>query len=102
MLLDDADEGTSVVIADGAEVGADLWLSVTYIREQADGQESGRIMRWSDGQWSVMANRGDGIGGALAVDAQGGVWAAGIDGCHRWCSVEAQQVGRIHVDRSGL
>ena len=76
----DADEATSVVIVDGLEVGSELWLSILYIRTGADGQQSGRVVRWSGGTWSPMSERRDGVGGSLAVDRDGAVWAAGFDG----------------------
>lgn len=77
---DDADEGTSCAIVDAADVGPELWLSITCTRMGADGQVSGRVVRWSGGQWSSMAERGRGVGGPLAVDAEGGVWAGGFTG----------------------
>ncbi|MGB8021300.1 MAG: hypothetical protein WCF04_08740 [Candidatus Nanopelagicales bacterium] len=76
----DADEATSSLIVDAADVDSELWLSITYIRTGADGQASGRVVRWRGGQWSVMAERGAGVGGPLAVDTDGGVWAGGFTG----------------------
>ncbi|HYN55591.1 MAG TPA: hypothetical protein VES03_00185 [Motilibacterales bacterium] len=72
---DDSDVSTSVV--SGVEVGSALWLSVTH-HDNQDWSSDARVLRWSDGQWTVMADHGSGVGGALALDAQGGIWAGGV------------------------
>ncbi|MGB8021299.1 MAG: hypothetical protein WCF04_08735 [Candidatus Nanopelagicales bacterium] len=64
-------------LVSGAEHGSDLWLSVRHVDAEDESSES-RILRWSGGEWSVMADHGSGVGGDLAIDTDGGVWAGAV------------------------
>lgn len=85
------DSYISTYIVSGAEEGSSLWLSVRHVDNEDVSSES-RILRWSGGKWSVMADHGSGVGGDLAIDTDGGVWAGGVSdppdgvkvGLRRW------------------
>jgi hypothetical protein len=73
-------DASAVAIVDLVEARSVLWLSL-FESVPADGGEggaAGRVLRWSDGQWTQVAAIEDGADGAIAVDTQGGVWAGGM------------------------
>ena len=72
--------GSEPYVHDIVEVGSELWLSL------ADSGGGGQVLRWADGQWTAMSQPGDGVGGYLSVDTQGGIWSGGWSwsGVRRW------------------
>lgn len=78
-------------VIDIAERGSELWLSLdfTITTPTITGPYGGQVVKWSGGRWSEMSGLADGIGGDLAVDSRGRVWACGHvwDG-NRWELVE--------------
>jgi hypothetical protein len=73
-------DASAVSIMDVVEARSELWLSL-FESVPGDGFEpgvAGRVLRWSDGQWTQVAAIEDGANGAIAVDTVGGVWAGGL------------------------
>lgn len=80
LLAADRAPGATTNVADVAEVGTDVWLSLSDEADDSDAEEpvlGGLVVRWSKGEWTAMSRRGEGVAGLLATDTAGGVWAAG-------------------------
>ena len=77
--------GSARYVHDIVEVGSEVWLSLADSRYSYLGG-GGQVLRWADGQWTAMSQPGDGVGGYLAVDTQGGIWSGGWSesGVRRW------------------
>ncbi len=74
-------------VTDVVQVGSEVWVSVVDTADVEDGQggccfphpgSGGRVARYSAGTWTVMSEPEDNIGGYLAVDRDGAVWAGGV------------------------
>lgn len=76
-LLDGPGDPASAWIDDLAEAGETLWISTFESVPGEDGGAAGRVLRWSDGQWTQVSAPEDGASGTIAVDTQGGVWVGG-------------------------
>lgn len=74
-------------VTDVVQAGYDLWVSVLDLAEVEDADSccwthpssGGQVARLSRGRWTVMSRPGEGVGGDLAVDRDGAVWAGGVD-----------------------
>ena len=69
-------------VTDAVEVGSELWVTVVDAPPTNDVSthpgSGGRVARYSGGAWANMSAVEDDIGGFLAVDGDGGVWAGGV------------------------
>ena len=74
-------------VTDVVQVGSDVWVSVVDTADVDDGQggccsphpgSGGRVARYSEGSWATMSAVEDNIGGYLASDRDGAVWAGGV------------------------
>lgn len=74
-------------VTDVVQVGTEVWVSVVDTSDVDDGQgvccfphpgSGGRVARYAEGTWASMSDVQDNIGGYLAVDRDGAVWAGGV------------------------
>jgi hypothetical protein len=74
-------------VTDLVQVGSEVWVSVVDASDGEDGQgaccfphqgSGGRVARYVEGRWEPMSEPSDGVGGYLAVDIDGAVWAGGV------------------------
>lgn len=86
------------IVRDVVELGSELWLSleVTLTTDHSVGPDGGQVVKWSDGRWAVMSQLAGGVGGDLAVDTDGSVWAGGSTS-----SLEGARGGIKRFDGSG-